>query len=226
MSLPSIEGLKTISQLRAEQSQSVVQELDRNAFLRLFTAQLQNQNPIEPMKNEAFVAQLAQFSTLEATTTMSASFGDFVAGQQEERMLRGANLLGKQIFAPDVAMHQTGGVALDGVIQLDRVVENLRLYVVNAETSQIVNHWISVRKLPVKLPLVGMAVPQTERKHRKVNTYLKRLVTLVRKTLMYQPWHKRKSRVFPGMNRLERYSWKSKTDGRLLCLKSLTYQIN
>ena len=139
MSLPSIEGLKTISQLRAEQSQSVVQELDRNAFLRLFTAQLQNQNPIDPMKNEAFVAQLAQFSTLEATTTMSASFGDFVAGQQEERMLRGANLLGKQIFAPDVAMHQTGGVALDGVIQLDRVVENLRLYVVNAETSQIVN---------------------------------------------------------------------------------------
>ncbi|SVD29792.1 uncharacterized protein METZ01_LOCUS382646, partial [marine metagenome] len=44
MSLPSIEGLKTISQLRAEQSQPVVQDLDRNAFLRLFTAQLQNQN--------------------------------------------------------------------------------------------------------------------------------------------------------------------------------------
>ena len=147
MSLPSIEGLKTISQLRAEQSQPVVQDLDRNAFLRLFTAQLQNQNPIEPMKNEAFVAQLAQFSTLEATTTMSASFGDFVAGQQEERMLRGANLLGKQIFAPDVAMHQTGGVALDGVIQLDRVVENLRLYVVNAETSQIVNQQDDLNKL-------------------------------------------------------------------------------
>ena len=139
MSLPSIEGLKTISQLRAEQSQSVVQELDRNAFLRLFTAQLQNQNPIDPMKNEAFVAQLAQFSTLEATTTMSASFGDFVAGQQEERMLRGANLLGKQIFAPDVAMQQPGGVALDGIVNLNRMVENLRLYVVNAETSQIVN---------------------------------------------------------------------------------------
>ena len=36
-------------------------------------------------------------------------------------------------------MHQPGGLSLDGVIQLDRVVENLRLYVVNAETSQIVN---------------------------------------------------------------------------------------
>ena len=37
-------------------------DLDRNAFLRLFTTQLQNQNPLDPMKNEAFVAQLAQFS--------------------------------------------------------------------------------------------------------------------------------------------------------------------
>ena len=82
MTLPTIEGLKTIGQLRAEQSQPVVQDLDRNAFLRLFTTQLQNQNPLDPMKNEAFVAQLAQFSTLEATTAMSASFGDFVSGQQ------------------------------------------------------------------------------------------------------------------------------------------------
>ena len=79
------------------------------------------------------------FSTLEATTSMSASFGDFVSGQQEERMLRGANLLGKQIFAPDVTMTQPGGVTLDGVIQLDQVVDNLQLYVVNAETDQIVN---------------------------------------------------------------------------------------
>ena len=139
MTLPTIEGLKTIGQLRAEQSQPVVQDLDRNAFLRLFTTQLQNQNPLDPMKNEAFVAQLAQFSTLEATTAMSASFGDFVSGQQEERMLRGANLLGKQVFAPDVIMTQPGGVALDGVIQLDQVVDNLQLYVVDAETDQIVN---------------------------------------------------------------------------------------
>ena len=139
MSLPSIEGLKTISELRAEQSQPVDQDLDRNAFLRLFTTQLQNQNPLDPMKNEAFVAQLAQFSTLEATTAMSASFSDYVGGQQEERMLRGANLLGKQIFAPDVTMYQSGGQALDGVIQLDQVVDNLKLYVVDAETDQIVN---------------------------------------------------------------------------------------
>ena len=139
MSISAIEGIKTMSQLRAEQRAPVEQDLDRNAFLRLFTTQLQNQNPLDPMKNEAFVAQLAQFSTLEATSAMSASFGDFVSGQQEERMLRGANLLGKQIYAPDVPVYQPGGVTLDGVVQLDQMIDNLKLYVVDAETEEVVN---------------------------------------------------------------------------------------
>jgi flagellar basal-body rod modification protein FlgD len=43
----------------------VSQTLDRDAFLRLLLAQLQNQDPIEPVKDQAFVAQLAEFSSLE-----------------------------------------------------------------------------------------------------------------------------------------------------------------
>ncbi len=41
------------------------QDLGRDAFLRLLTVQLQNQDPMEPVKNEDFVAQLSQFSSLE-----------------------------------------------------------------------------------------------------------------------------------------------------------------
>ena len=67
MSISGIEGIKTMSQLRAEQSAPVEQDLDRNAFLRLFTTQLQNQNPLDPMKNEAFVAQLAPVSYTHMT---------------------------------------------------------------------------------------------------------------------------------------------------------------
>jgi flagellar basal-body rod modification protein FlgD len=46
------------------------EDMGKQDFLTLFTAQLQNQNPLEPVKNEAFVAQLAQFSQLEALTNM------------------------------------------------------------------------------------------------------------------------------------------------------------
>lgn len=42
------------------------QDLGKDAFLRLLTVQLQNQDPLNPVENEAFVAQLAQFSSLES----------------------------------------------------------------------------------------------------------------------------------------------------------------
>ena len=99
MSITGLENIKTTADLRAERSQPVGGgDLDRNAFLRLFTTQLQNQNPLDPMKNEQFVAQLAQVSTLEATYSMSDSLGRFVDSQQSERMLRSSNLLGLSLI--------------------------------------------------------------------------------------------------------------------------------
>ena len=41
------------------------QDLDKNAFLRLLTTQLQYQDPLKPMDNQEFMAQMAQFSALE-----------------------------------------------------------------------------------------------------------------------------------------------------------------
>ena len=67
MNLTNISGIRTTEDLKA-QAAGQTSELDRNAFLKLFTTQLQNQDPLDPVKNEAFIAQLAQFSTLEATT--------------------------------------------------------------------------------------------------------------------------------------------------------------
>lgn len=39
--------------------------LDRDAFLKLLITQLRNQDPMKPMEDQAFIAQLAQFSSLE-----------------------------------------------------------------------------------------------------------------------------------------------------------------
>lgn len=40
-------------------------ELGKDEFLRLFVTQLRNQDPLNPMESQEFVAQLAQFSTVE-----------------------------------------------------------------------------------------------------------------------------------------------------------------
>jgi flagellar basal-body rod modification protein FlgD len=51
-------------------------ELGRDAFLRLLTLQLQNQDPLDPVSNEDFVAQLAQFSSLEQLTSINDSLSN------------------------------------------------------------------------------------------------------------------------------------------------------
>ena len=59
MNYTAIDGIRTVEDLKAEKNQPEGGgDLDRNAFLRLFTTQLQNQNPLDPMKNEAFVAKI------------------------------------------------------------------------------------------------------------------------------------------------------------------------
>ena len=52
-------------------SRAVSKELDKEAFLKLLIAQLANQDPMNPMEDREFIAQMAQFSSLEQMANMS-----------------------------------------------------------------------------------------------------------------------------------------------------------
>jgi flagellar basal-body rod modification protein FlgD len=53
--------------------------LDGGDFLKLLTTQLTFQDPLEPTDNEAMLAQMAQFSSLAATTEGSATLTEISA---------------------------------------------------------------------------------------------------------------------------------------------------
>ena len=92
-------SILTSNQYRTQQNATALaeQELGRDAFLKLLTTQLTNQSPLDPMDNEAFVAQLAQFSSVEGIKGMQASLENMVSGMRQEQMVSGANLVGKKI---------------------------------------------------------------------------------------------------------------------------------
>jgi len=96
----------------------VEDEMSQQAFLTLFTTQLQNQNPLDPVKNEAFVAQLAQFSQLEATTKMADSLEMMSMTMQGDRLMTGAALIGKKVASPTGTAELIDGANVAGVLSL------------------------------------------------------------------------------------------------------------
>lgn len=81
--------------------------LGRDAFLKLFTTQLKSQDPLSPMANEAFVSQLAQFSSLESMKAMQTSIEDMSKNMLGERLMSGTSMLGRSI--PSLSGTTVGG---------------------------------------------------------------------------------------------------------------------
>jgi flagellar basal-body rod modification protein FlgD len=68
-------------------------------FLTLLTIQLQNQDPIDPVKQEDFIGQLSQFSMLEGVETLNTSFESMLKLQE---ISQGIDLVGKHVDYLDV----------------------------------------------------------------------------------------------------------------------------
>jgi flagellar basal-body rod modification protein FlgD len=66
--------------------------MGRDQFMNLLVTQMRNQNPLDPINDSEFIAQLAQFSTLEGVEKLNTSFGDMLKLQQ---LTQGANLVGR-----------------------------------------------------------------------------------------------------------------------------------
>lgn len=60
-------------------SSTGTQQISENTFLQLLVAQLQNQDPMQPMDGMQFVTQLAQFSQLESTYGIQSDTDKLVA---------------------------------------------------------------------------------------------------------------------------------------------------
>ncbi|MDP4169538.1 MAG: flagellar hook assembly protein FlgD, partial [Bacillota bacterium] len=71
--------------------------LGKDDFLKILMTQLQNQDPLNPMQDKDFVAQMATFSTLEQITNMGKSIDQFVNLEQQNQLVSYNQFVGKEI---------------------------------------------------------------------------------------------------------------------------------
>lgn len=71
--------------------------LGQQEFLTLLTAQLNNQDPLNPLDNAAFVAQLAQFSTVSGITEMNQSLSAIASRAGSDARSAAPQWVGRQV---------------------------------------------------------------------------------------------------------------------------------
>lgn len=71
--------------------------LGKDDFLKLLMAQLQNQDPTNPMDDTTFIAQMAQFSSLEQITNMNSTLEKFISQQQQSQLISYNQFIGKEV---------------------------------------------------------------------------------------------------------------------------------
>lgn len=101
--MSTVDGVSSSSVLdkyQVKQDSTQNKELGKDQFLNLLVAQLNNQNPLEPQGNGEFIAQLAQFSTVEGVEKLNSSMETILSGYQSSQALQASSLVGRKVIVP------------------------------------------------------------------------------------------------------------------------------
>jgi flagellar basal-body rod modification protein FlgD len=152
-------------------------ELDKDAFLKLMIAQLKNQNPLEPTTNADFVAQLAQFSSVEGIQELNNTVGQIASSNQSSQALQASSLVGRTVkVATNTAqLGSTGKVS--GTIENPVSTAGIELSVFNASGELVYKEQLGAQERG-DVEFVwdgknadGQVMPQGNYKFAAVSTY-------------------------------------------------------
>jgi len=94
-------------------------EMNKEQFLQLLVAQLQNQDPLNPMESTEFTSQLAQFSSLEQMIDVNKNLVDIKSEVSVDPHGDPINYIGKLIKADDNSIIRKDGNNLTGSYKID-----------------------------------------------------------------------------------------------------------
>jgi len=104
-------ALSELSIARKTEDEVKSNELGQSAFLELMITQLEHQDPLSPQENTEFIAQLAQFSSVESLDKLNNNFDSFTNNFIANQALQASTLVGRSVTVPtDHARLESGEV--------------------------------------------------------------------------------------------------------------------
>lgn len=82
--------------------------MGKDGFIKLLSHQLSNQDPMNPMDQKDFAADLAQFSQLEQMTNINTTLKEQTKNANAEKQFYGASFLGKKVITKGTSLKFTG----------------------------------------------------------------------------------------------------------------------
>jgi len=91
--------------------------LSQQDFLQLMTAQIKAQNPLNPISNNEFFSQIAQFSTVSGINQLNSAFGALSSQLSSSQSLQAANLVGHNVLVKG-NQAQLGSAGMYGAVDV------------------------------------------------------------------------------------------------------------
>ncbi len=115
-------------------------ELGKNEFMKLMIAQMENQNPLEPQDNGAFISQLAEFSSLEEMQKISGSVNNFSTQFQSSQALQASAMVGRTVLVPAASSPLSHAGNISGIVDLQKSTSSLNISILNG-SGELVNQF-------------------------------------------------------------------------------------
>jgi len=150
MAIDSMSSLRTTEDYVASQAQAEVERtsvLGQSDFLKLMTTQLMNQDPLQPMENGEFLAQMAQFSTVSGITEMNDSIQNLSESYRSQQLMQASGLINKSALVEGSFAELDPVKGLSGAFMIDKDTDGTQIVIKNLQ-GEIVH----TEQLGIKFP--------------------------------------------------------------------------
>ncbi|WP_341938710.1 flagellar hook assembly protein FlgD [Marinimicrobium sp. C2-29] len=114
-------------------------EMGQSAFLELMITQMNNQDPLSPQDNTEFIAQLAQFSSVEGLERLNSNFEDFSGSFMSNQALQASSLVGRSVTVPTESTQLLEGGIVNGSVDLESSAGDMRLNIYDDKGALVAN---------------------------------------------------------------------------------------